>query len=101
MVTGEPVRQLVADVGSRLAWASDQTEPLLMRLTPQNRAVVLAALLALLLVGVGLIALVVIGGRHVLREARKKPSPTPRLEDGWYRKPLIPRDGDAPLRDPE
>jgi hypothetical protein len=92
MVATEPIRRFVTDAGSRLAWANEQTEPLLMRLTPQNRAVVLMALLGLLLVGGGLIALAVIGGRHVLREARKKQPPTPRLEDGWYRKPLVPRD---------
>ena len=101
MVTSESVWRLVADAGSRLAWANEQTETLLMRLTPQNRSVVLMALLGLMLVGAGLVALAVIGGRHVLREARKKQGPTPRLEDGWYRKPLIPRDGDSPLRDNE
>jgi hypothetical protein len=101
MVTGEPVRRVVAAISVRLAWAAEQAEPLLMRLTPQNRSLVLMALLGMLLVGAGLIALAVIGGRQVLREARKKPNPTPRLEDGWYRKPLVPRDGDSPLRETE
>jgi hypothetical protein len=93
--------RIMAAASVRLAWAAEQTEPLLMRLTPQNRSIVLLALLGLLLVGAGLIALAILGGRHVLREARKKPVPTSRLEDGWYRKPLIPRDGESPLRDNE
>jgi hypothetical protein len=101
MVTAEPIGQMVANASARLAWAADQAEPLLMRLSPQNRSLVLMALLGLLLVGAGLIALAVIGGRHVLREARRRPNPTPRLEDGWYRKPLVPRDGDSSLRETE
>lgn len=101
MVTSEAVRRLVADARPQLAWASDQTETLLMRLTPENRTVVLMALLGLVLVGAGLITLAVIGGRRVLHEVRKKNRPTPRLEEAWYRKPLIPRDGDSSLRDPE
>jgi hypothetical protein len=101
MVSGEPASRIVAVASAPLAWATENAEPLLMRLTPQNRSLVLMALLGLLLVGAGLIALAVIGGRHVLREARRKPSPTPRLEDGWYRKPLVPRDGDSSLRESE
>ncbi len=77
-----------------VAWADSQTQPLIMRLSPQHRAVVILALVAIVLVGIALMALVVVAGRYVLREVRRANGPTPRYEDGWYRKPLAPRDGD-------
>jgi hypothetical protein len=76
----------------------DTTEgqSVLMRLEPANRAKVLMALLALVLVGLGLIALAWLGGRHLRRIAKRRPGPTnPRMED-WYRKPLVPPDSDPP-----
>ncbi len=59
------------------------------------------ALVALVLVGVSLVALAIIGGRSVLRIARKSHGPTPRYEDDWYRKPLVPKDPDSSARDLE
>ncbi len=92
---------LLANAALVLAWAEDKAEPLLMRLTPENRSRVLLALLAIVLVGVALIAVVVIGGRYVLRQARVSHGPTPLGKDDWSRKPLIPRDPPSRLRDPE
>lgn len=88
-----------ATVVAAAAEQAQQHEPLLMRLSPQHRAIVIMALLALVLVGGALVALAVIGGRHVLRIARKSHGPTPSYEDRWYRKPLYPREPDAPSRE--
>ena len=101
MVTLLQVCAVVVHAGLVLAWAENKAEPLLMRLTPENRSRVLLALLAIVLVGVALIAVAVIGGRYVLRQARESHGPTPLGEDDWYRKPLIPRDPPSRLRDPE
>ena len=71
-------------------------QSLLMRLEPANRAKVLMALLALVLVGLGLIALAWLGARHLRRIARLRSGPTsPRTED-WYHKPLVPPGRDPP-----
>lgn len=78
-----------------------KAEPLLMRLDPPVRAKVLMALLGLVLVGIGLVAITLIAGRHVVRIARASHGPTPRHEDDWYRKPLIPKEPNPPARDPE
>ena len=77
-----------------LAWAEAEAQSLLLRLSPQNRAIVLMALLGLVLVGMALVGLAVLAGRHVLREARRSHGPTPRYEDAWYRKPLVRREND-------
>ena len=79
-----------------LAWAEAEAQSLLLRLSPQNRAIVLMALLGLVLVGMALVALAVLAGRHVLREERRSHAPTPRYEDAWYRKPLVSRENDPP-----
>ncbi len=90
------VAQLLAKVvvtlpGADVLWAAgDKAEPLLMRLDPARRTKVVMALLALLLLGAALVALVIIGGRSVLRIVRKSHGPTPTLEERWYRKPLVP-----------
>ncbi len=101
MVTGEKISMLQAAVGERLAWTNEKAEPLLVRLTPVNRARVMLALLALLVVGLALIGLAIVAGRYVLREVRKSHGPTPLREDDWYRKPLVPRDPPPRARDPE
>jgi hypothetical protein len=87
--------QLGSHAAVPLAWAEAETQPLLMRLSPQNRAVVLMALLGLILVGLALIALAILVGRHVLRVARRSHGPTPRYEDAWFRKPLVDADRDS------
>jgi len=70
--------------------AADATQPLLLRLDPVQRANVIMTLLGLLLVGGTLMAIVFFAGRHLRRAARQRNSPTPRHEDDWYRKPLVP-----------
>ena len=77
-------------VAGLLAAAEQKSEPLLVRLDPESRAKVLMSLLALVLVGVGLVALVWLGGRHLRRIARQRLVPTREHEDDWYRKPLVP-----------
>jgi hypothetical protein len=76
--------------------AAEQAEPLLMRLDPANRAKVLMALLALVLVGMGLVALAWIGGRRLRRVIKQPLKPVRRLEDHWYRKPLSSQDSQPP-----
>jgi hypothetical protein len=76
--------------------AEEKARPLLLRLDPQNRAKVLMALLGLVLVGIGLVALTVMAGRQVLRIARTSHGPTRRYEDDWHRKPLVPGEPDDP-----
>jgi hypothetical protein len=69
-----------------------KAEPLLMRLQPVTRAKILMALLALVLVGIALVALVWIGARHLRRIAKTPLRSTRPHDDDWYRKPLIPPD---------
>ena len=101
MVALLPACAPLAYAGLVLAWADARAEPLLTKLTPENRLSVVSALIAIVIVGLALVALAVIGGRYVLRQARKSHGPTPRGEDDWYRKPLIPRDPPSQMRDPE
>jgi hypothetical protein len=91
----------LANTSPVLAWAEDKSEPLLTRLTPENRARVTLTLIALVIVGVAIVALTALGGRYVLRQARKSHGRTPHSENDWYRKPLLPRDPPSRLRDPE
>jgi hypothetical protein len=74
--------------------AAEKAEPMLMKLDPANRAKVLMALLALVLVGLGLIALAWIGGRRLRRVIKQPLRPVHRSEDQWYRKPLVPQEKD-------
>lgn len=87
---------LPARLGVLAADTPRKAEPLLMRLEPQRRAKVLMAMLALVLLGLLLVAVVVLGGRHVLRIARKRNKPTGRDADQWYRKPLVPPEPASP-----
>jgi hypothetical protein len=79
-----------------LAAADQKAEPLLMRLDPVSRAKVLMSLLALVLMGIALVAMVWLGARHLRRIARKPVRPTVEHEDDWYRKPLIPHEPRSP-----
>lgn len=79
--------------------ADEKAKSLFVRLDPERRAMVLTALLGLVLVGVGLVALVILGGRRVLRISRTSLGPTPRHEDAWYKKPLIPPETESPDRE--
>ena len=103
-MVSSPATSLIAAqaLAARLGWAAEKAEPLLMRLDPQSRTTVLMALVGLVLVGVGLVALVILAGRQVLRLARTSHGPTRRREDDWFRKPLVPREPESPAgRDPE
>lgn len=76
--------------------AAEKAETILTRLDPANRAKVLMALLALVLVGLGLVALAWIGGRRLRRVIKQPLKPARRFEDQWYRKPLAPQDSQPP-----
>ncbi len=69
----------------------ENTEPLLQRLPPERRAMVVMALLGLVLVGLALIMFAWLGGRYFRRLTHK---PLPPAGQGsaeqWYRKPLHP-----------
>lgn len=97
------VRGLIRLVGRDGLLADASTaEPLLMRLDPASRAKVLMALLALVLVGMGLVLLAWLGGRHLRRIASKPLGKTHPLGDRWYRKPLNPAEPEHPgAGDPE
>jgi hypothetical protein len=71
-----------------LVAAEAEKRMLLMRLDPANRAKVLMSLLALVLVGIGLIALAWLGARRLRRVARTRHAPSSMHEDAWYQKPL-------------
>ena len=82
--------------GAALLAANEKAQPLLLRLDPESRTKVVMALLGLVLVGVGLVALTMMAGRQVLRIARTSHGPTQRREEEWYRKPLVPQEGEEP-----
>jgi len=73
---------------------------LLMRLDPANRAKVLMSLLALVLVGVALVAFAWLGARRLRRIARTRHPASSPHEDAWYQKPLAAPDA-APADDTE
>ncbi|MGH7138403.1 MAG: hypothetical protein ACREHD_21850 [Pirellulales bacterium] len=52
------------------------------------RAKAIMALLGIIVLGVGLAAMIVLGGRAVKRLARHRRGPTNARDDSWYRKPL-------------
>jgi hypothetical protein len=68
---------------------------LIERLHPVLRARVLLALLALIVLGMGLIALTLLGARFVRRyggicKRRKEPPQSPeKARDEWWQKPLV------------
>ncbi|HUY91895.1 MAG TPA: hypothetical protein VMV10_24355 [Pirellulales bacterium] len=57
-------------------------------LEPVMRAKLIMALLALVLLGLGLVVLIVMGGRFARRVARTPLPPSRMHEDRWYAKPL-------------
>ena len=95
MVTGL-VRQVAASTLAGIQRpplaAAEPAETMLMRLDPADRAKVLMALLALVLVGLALVALAWLGGRRLRWIIRQPLRPVRRLEDAWYRKPLAPKE---------
>ena len=66
--------------------AEEDVRPLLQRLSPTQRAAVLAALFALVLLGMALVAFVHLGGRFLRRQNRKRPPEKPRIMSDWDRK---------------
>ncbi|HRX79563.1 MAG TPA: hypothetical protein P5307_10915 [Pirellulaceae bacterium] len=88
------------------AWLlAQQTEPLIRRLEPQMRAKVLAALAALIILGMAMVALAWLGGRATKRymgilpkSRRRGPDINP---DDWAQKPLVPPLDDAPQSERE
>ena len=69
--------------------AEEDVRPLLERLSPTQRAAVLAALVALVLLGMALVAFVHLGGRFLRRQNQSSRSPKPSrppLPSDWDRK---------------
>ena len=66
--------------------AEEDPRPLLERLSPTQRAAVLAALFALVLLGMALVAFVYLGGRFVRRQNRRRPPGRRTLASDWDRK---------------
>ena len=74
------------------AAGGDQARTLFERLAPIERARVVAALLAVVLLGIAIVATVLIWGRRLRRIARSRPRLARPNDDQWYRKPLVPPD---------
>jgi len=74
MVTPPIAGQAVWTGFSHLLLAQQTAEPLLERLDPPRRAAVVMALLALVLTGMLLVAIVVLGANWARRQARHRPS---------------------------
>jgi hypothetical protein len=79
-----------------LVEVEQKAEPLLLKLDPVSRAKVLMTLLGLVLVGIALVALAWLGGRHYLRITRRPLPPTGENQDDWFRKPLVPGEPKTP-----
>jgi hypothetical protein len=73
---------------------AQQTEPLIRRLDPQTRAKVLAALAALVILGLALVLLVWLGARATRRYMNSgRPASSTRPHgspDDWADKPIVP-----------
>ena len=72
---------------------------LIDRLPAVTKARLLMALLGIIVLGLGMILLVILGGRYVRRLSRTNVAPTKPENEDWYRKPLNPppatRDDDS------
>jgi hypothetical protein len=66
--------------------AENEGVPLLQRLDPSQRAAMVAALFALVLLGMALVAFIYLGGRFVRRQNRRAPPNRPPLQSDWDRK---------------
>jgi hypothetical protein len=74
-------RSAVSDAGTQLLATTERAKPLLLRLEPDERARVVLALVALVMVGALLVVIAWLGGRHVRRLARRPLLPSPRNPD--------------------
>ncbi|HVC99210.1 MAG TPA: hypothetical protein VND64_36435 [Pirellulales bacterium] len=72
---------------------ADETAPK-PALTPLARAKMLMALLALVVLGIGLVAAAILGGWMVRRLTRQPVPPSRVVDDAWYAKPLVPPPSD-------
>lgn len=61
---------------------------------PLLRARLLLALIALVVLALGMLTLIVLGGRYARRIARTPLPPSRTHDDRWYAKPLVPREPD-------
>ncbi len=68
---------------------ADETAPK-HAVAPLVRAKMLMALLALVVLGIGFVAAVILGGWMVRRLARQPVPPSRVVDDAWYAKPLVP-----------
>jgi hypothetical protein len=57
-------------------------------LPPPLRAKLILALLGIVALGIGLIAMVILGGIAAKRRARHRCGPSKPLDDAWYKRPL-------------
>ncbi len=62
--------------------------PLAAVLPPPLRAKLIMAILGIVVLGIGLVAMVVLGGWAVKRLARHRSGPSKPLDDAWYKRPL-------------
>jgi hypothetical protein len=72
---------------------ADETAPK-PAVAPLVRAKMLMALLALVVLGIGFVAAVILGGWMVRRLARQPVPPSRVVDDAWYAKPLVPPPSD-------
>jgi hypothetical protein len=66
---------------------------------PLLRAKLLMALLGLIVLGLGLMVLIIMGGRYARRIARTSLPPSQTHDDRWYAKPLVPEELDSSSND--
>lgn len=57
-------------------------------LPPPVRAKLILAILGIVALGIGLIAMVILGGIAAKRRARHRCGPSKPLDDAWYKRPL-------------
>lgn len=66
---------------------------------PLLRAKLMMALAGLVVLGIGMLALVILGGRFARRVARTPLPPSRMHDDRWYAKPLVPQHPEQPSND--
>lgn len=81
---------MVTRFAERVANHSMLFAQLIDRLPPVTKAKLLLALLGIVVLGLGMVLLVILGGRYVRRLSRAELKPSHREGDDWFRKPLTP-----------
>ncbi|HVX14800.1 MAG TPA: hypothetical protein VHC22_26660 [Pirellulales bacterium] len=69
------------------------------RLPALLRAKAIAALLGLVVLGLGMVLMILLGGWAVKRRIRQRSGPSQPPDDTWYRKPLEPPSPDSAAPD--